>query len=39
MESALKPLQEILQRGQDEADFTDFDTRTGSALSVITCLH
>jgi len=28
MESALKPLQEILQRGQDEGDFTEFDTRT-----------
>jgi TetR/AcrR family transcriptional regulator, fatty acid metabolism regulator protein len=28
MEPALKPLQEILQRGQDEGDFADFDTRT-----------
>jgi TetR/AcrR family fatty acid metabolism transcriptional regulator len=28
MEPALKPLQEILQRGQDEGAFTDFDTRT-----------
>lgn len=28
MEQALKPLQAILQRGQDEGAFTDFDTRT-----------
>jgi len=28
METALKPLQEILRRGQEEGDFADFDTRT-----------
>lgn len=28
MEPALKSLQEILQRGQDEGAFADFDTRT-----------
>jgi len=28
MGQALKPLQEILQRGQDEGDFADFDPRT-----------
>ena len=28
METAVKPLQEILQRGQAEGDFADFDTRT-----------
>ena len=39
MESALKPLQEILQRRQDEGDFTNFDVRTGPALSAIACLH
>ena len=28
MEPALKPLQEILRRGQEDGAFTDFDTRT-----------